>query len=251
MSRVRIDIGSLQMNNGVADSDGVRWWVGRGIEGWDSAEVQQSVDGVTGHHGGSLAASQYWVRRITIPGRADCPSEEATWAAHARIVSLVGLSSPSAMTVYETAPKSVDVILGGTPRAEARPSLGRVEWSLSLLALSPFKRGASHTVSIAAGDSATVTYAGSWPGAPTITTTAPGALDVTNATTATRVATAAVPSGTVAVCAEPGHTVYSGSTNLYGLLVQPVAWLRLAVGANTIMNGGTAPITLTYSDLYL
>ena len=252
MSGLRFDLGSWQANTDTADADGVRWYVDPTVQGWDSPPAALVEDPITGHHGGAFVSGQHLARVVVLNGWAECPTEAAFWAAHARITSLVGFAASVELTVGETVPKKLDVIRYGAPKVDLLGGPHAFDWSLSLKALSPFKRGAAQTVALAPGASATVAYAGTWPGAPTITTTATGTLDVANATTATRVqSSGSLPSGTVVVCAEPGHTVYSGATNLYGSLVQPVSWLRLLPGNNTVSNAGTAAVSLSFSDLYL
>ncbi len=247
----RIDIGSLSLGTGAAIS-GVLWNVGSdGPQGWDSPPVQSSSSSITAHHGGYLLGSQYEPRTVVVPGSFIASSEATFWAAHALLSSLVGLTTPATLTVYEPVPKSLSVVLGATPLIDPRYAPQFADFSLSLKAHDPFKRGAARTVTVAAGASAAVTYVGTWPAAPTITTTGAGTVDVSIAATGTRVQAASVPSGTVIDCHEPGHTAYTGTLNQYGKLVQPVGWLRLAVGANTIVNNGTAPVTIDYYDTYL
>lgn len=250
--RVPVDLGAVSANTGSVDSNGVLWKIAT-LKGWDSPDIEQRTDGITGHHGLALLSSQYAGRTIVATGSARTPNPAACWAAHDLITSLVDLVTPTTLTVHETpASKSLSVIKNGPPLVSLRPGLTGISFSLSLQALSPFKRGVTQTVTIAAGASATVTYAGSQPGAPTITTTAPGTVDLANATTGTRIRTTeAVPSGTEIVCAEPGHTVYAGTSNLYGALIQPVSWLRLMKGANVLTNAGSAPVSISIPDLYL
>ena len=249
---LKVELGaSWSANSDMADDDGVLWFVDPTIRGWDAPPAAVLVDPITGHHGGAFVSGQHQARTVVLNGWAECPSEAAFWAAHARLSSLVEFS-PVSLKVYESVPKSLSVIRGGAPLVDLLGAPRAFDWSLSLLALSPFKVGATQTVTIAAGASATVTYAGSQPGAPTITTTAPGTVDLANATTGTRIRTTeAVPSGTEIVCAEPGHTVYAGTSNLYGALIQPVSWLRLMKGANVLTNAGSAPVSISIPDLYL
>ena len=252
MTALRVDLGTVSFNTG-PDADGVSWHIERdGLEGWDSPDVNAEDTPVTGHHGQAALWALYGGRPLIARGWVEAPTAPKLWAAHARLSSLVPLASPVPLTVYETAPKTLAVVQRGKPLIRLGAGPTRLQFSLSVKALTPFKRGASQTVTLAAGASTTITYAGTWPGAPTITTTGAGTVDIANTTTSTHVATTiAAPTGTEIVCAEPGHTVYSGTTNLYSRLVQPVSWLSLAVGANTLTNSGTAPVTLTYHDLYL
>ena len=250
MTALPITLGALGINSDTPTS-GVTWGVSE-MDGWDAPAVRASSSPVSGHHGGYLLGSQWEPRTVTLRGHFDADTWEAFWAAHALVPTLVGLTEPVTLTVHEPAPKSLQVIQGGRPLVSlAHGGFLHAEWSLSLLALDPFKRGAAHSVTLAAGASTTVTYAGTFPGAPLVTLAGAGTVDVAISTTGTRVRTSSLPSGAVIDSHEPGHTVYAGTTNRYDALVQPVSWLRLQPGDNAVTNTGTAPVVLDYYDTYL
>lgn len=245
---LRIDVGALRMNDETADSDGVTWGV-TGWDGWDSAAISPATTRLTGRHGLAMLESRYQGRTVVLRGDAVCPSESAYWGAQNRLASLVALMTTSTLTFYETITKSLDVVAAAPVKVRTTPSLRFFEWDLALLALNPFKRGATHTVTLAANASTTITYIGTAQGLPTVTLTGSGTVDLVNSTTGTRVQTSSLANGSVIDMYQ--RTVYSGTTNTFSTVQPGVAWVTLQPGANTVRNDGTAPLSIQYFDLYL
>lgn len=241
-----ITLNGLVMDGTTADGDGTKWGVAK-LDGWSSPQQSLALGEPTVRAGAIVLANQYRQRSITLTGVGRATSYANRDKAYAKIASLIALTSESTLTVAETVSKSLGVIRGGPTLVEAQGLT--VLFSLSLIALNPFKRGASHTSSFTAGQTKTIAYAGTVPGFPTITTTGSGTVNLANSTTATTIITSSVASGTV--IDTYARTVYSGTTNTFDAVQPGVLWPTLQPGNNTVTNGGTAPITLAWYDLYL
>lgn len=243
---MRIDLGALRFD-GTADTDGSRWWV-ETIDGWDSPDDSLDTMTPSGRHGEVLASHLYRGRSLVLAGACIATSEANMWKSHNKLAALVGLTSASTLSVYETVTKSVDVIRAGKPNLLVK-SPTAFRWQLSLRALNPFKRGASHSQTIAASGSATITYGGTAQGFPTATLTGSGTVDLANSTTSTRVQCSSLASG--AVIDNYARTVYAGTTNQFSTVAPGVAWITLLPGSNSVTNSGTAGLSLSWNDLYL
>lgn len=245
---LRIDVSSLRMNDDTADSDGVLWGV-NAFDGWDNPVISPDVSRLTGRNGAAMLESRYQQRSMVLSGDAIAPSETASWAASNKLSALVPLMTPVTLSVYETVTKSLDVVAAGPARIRLSASLIYFEWELPLLALNPFKRGATHTVTLAAGASTTIAYVGTAVGFPTVTLTSSGTVNLANSTTSTHVTTSSLASG--AVIDNYARTIYAGTVNRYSTLAAGVAWLTLLPGNNAVANTGTANLSIQFYDLYL
>lgn len=245
---IRIDLGSVTFNTGIADASG-RLWRLTIPEGWDAAVVRDD-DGVpTGRDGAYEVESLDGPRMLVSKGVVRCPSEATAWDAYRNVIpTLVPRGSDITMTVYEPS----NPLWANVRRSEAadiqRPAANVVFFELAHKALYPHLRGVTaSTVTIAAGATVTVTHSGTFAAEFTATTTSSGTVRLASA--GLQLECASVPSGTVFDSQEFTVTD-SGGTDLYGLIEPGSEWPAVSVGAVDWINSGTADVDLTFYPTY-
>ena len=241
-----------QVMDGTPDSEGVRWFNGADIVGYDSPPVRINDQERTAAHGGYGPERLYASRILTLPGWCECPSLEAAFAVRERLHGLMS----GELIVHEPVPKVLTVVSGGAPRS-TEPLDGPnplVEWSIPLIARNPFKRALDPvTVAIAAGGTGSFTATGRFPAELEVTTTSSGTVHVEQGGLA--IMASSVPSGTVFTSGPgfdnlPRSVVGPGGEDLYSLTLPGTQWPAVVPGANSILNQGTAAVQVRYFPTY-
>jgi hypothetical protein len=244
---VIVELGARIFGDGTADADGTHWKV-TGLEGWGTPNARLSSQPMTSRHG-TVPTEQMWSdRTLIVKGIASSLTEAGMDASWDDLHGVAGdLLTPRPLIVRETIPKQIPVVSGGDPRAALIGGLA-FAFELPLIGHAPWKTSLTPTVvAFAAGATHTVTPGGNRASIPTVTLTSGGTLNLRNGTR--RLSTTTLPSGAVAdfgAC-----TLRSGGgADLYSAIFPTSLWWDLARGANTVVNEGTAGLSLSYSDTW-
>lgn len=239
-------------NDDIEDTNGAVWYV-TALSGWDGPTTKPVQADPATRHGGVLARNLLGTRAMVMEGVVKSPNLDAHWDSWAYFDIVFGnLYVPVWMTVQEgSSEKSLRAVRVGDIRKNL---LGQCAFgfSVNLSALDPLKYDDPHSTNINDGASAEVVNVGSWESEWfTITTTSAGTLKVANTDFSPSgiVSDGNVPVGTVVDVKE--RTVQVGGSNQYNLLTAYSAWFPLLTGSNTIVNSGTADITLTHRSAWL
>lgn len=242
-----VELGARIFGDGPADSDGTHWKV-TALEGWGTPNARLSSQPMTSRHG-TVPTEQMWSdRTLVLKGLATSLTEAGMDASWDALHGVAGdLLTPRPLIVRQTIPKQLPVVSGGDPRAELIGGLA-FAFEVPLIAHAPWKTSLTPTVvTFAAGATHTVTPAGNRPATPTVTVSSAGTLVLRNGTR--RLSTTAVPAGAVA---DFGACTLRSSVgaDLYSAIFPTSLWWDLAPGANTIVNEGTAGLSLSFSDTW-
>lgn len=247
-----MDLGGISMNTGTADANGALWYV-TGWEGWDSPNLRQSFGDPTSRHGQVVQESLLGSRAVNLSGVCKAPSSGAFWTAYNRLLAVTAvLRTPIALTVTEDVAKTLYVIRSGQVRHRMIGN-SAFEFEVPLLAQDPLKYAAAAApTTINAAASATLTNTGSFQTQKvTVTTTSAGTVSLTNNATGQTFGTGDTTAASGTVYEFSGRTAYAGSDNRYFQLAASSQWWSLEPGANSIVNGGTANVSITFRSAWV
>ena len=224
------------------------------IEGWDSAPRRMSVTDRTGANGAWVGGAYFAARAIVHSGLID----QSTPATARAIADELASIPPRTLIPYTVEHETL-----GALQVWAQVAVGPApEWiddtsftySLTLTAPDPFTRATTATtVTIAAGPTVSHTGTGTFPAVLEVTTTSGGTVDLTIGSL--RLRTGWLPSGAVLTGGpgfpNPKRTIRSsGGANLFGLTVSPMQWPYIVPGANSLVQAGTAGLSVRYFSTY-
>ena len=246
---MRIDLAGLRMSDGTPDANGCLWYVNE-WEGWDSANLSQSLGGLTARHGSTLLENRFESRTVVLRGVMKAPDEAAFWAAYYTATGgLLSLFEERALDVYEApTPKRLMVIQGAATRLTF-VGVGAFNFEITATALNPLKTAlTSTTTTVTAGSTLSIFNDGNFYAYPKVTVG--GSVNLLDTANSLRLLTSiAVPSGTVFDAWT--RTVRNGSSNLYNNLDPASQWLVFQPGENPIQNLGTSDASLEWRDTYI
>ena len=249
MSAMRVDLFGTQCNNDVVDGNGVQWNVASPLPGWASPSFISDRGRITGAPGSALLEEQYGERVLRVTGWVKAPSDAAAWGAYAQLSVMPGMGATGTVTVYEPVPKSLTVRQGEEPDA-TEPLDGQFDFALTLVALSPYKRGLTErSVTIAPGATVNVVNDGNAPAALTITGSGLVRVKQTVSGQVLR-SKVSVASGTV-FDGVAKFARSAGGVRLVGVIDNPSEWLSVPRSSSTpVKNEGSAPVVVTWFDTY-
>lgn len=133
-----VTVAGVTMNTGVADADGIEWYL-EAVDGWDGPAVRLPVDDRAFADGAFIADGYYGARSLTVKGTALSPTPQAGLVVArttlARVTNL--LRADGTVQVLENPDKQVTVRLAGPPRMVDDPPVVRFE--VPLIAADPRK----------------------------------------------------------------------------------------------------------------
>jgi hypothetical protein len=236
------------MDDSTLDADGVRW-VKNSLEGWDSPPVRIDDWDKTGRHGGFGPSRLYGARLLTLNGMAHCPDMATAFAVRDRLHTMPGMSGSGALVMHEYVDKAVTVMLGGEIRVSMPMPLPRpyVRFQIPLVAHDPFKRGASHTTTVASGATVSAPNAGTAAADMVVTLTTGGTVILSAG--GVTLTTGALPAGAVI---DTGATSVRDSTgdDLFTLVSLPPLWPAIPAGGGPVGQLGTANLSVVHFDTY-
>lgn len=244
---MKVVLGGITLGDGpnaTTDGDG-NTWLTTEMTGWESIPSRASNLDYSMRHGGVVANPTYGPKAIGLTGVCKSPTSAAFWLGYNKLLGVVSsLKVGVNLVVTEDVDKTVVVVRGAEPRFRIHP--GHFEWELSLTAYDPLKYGVALTTAAGAGATVSLTNTGNIESPNVIvTTTGAGKVAVRNAGTGVRLASSvAMSSGTV--IDQRARTAYLGAENRYFQLASTSLWWGLAPGANSIVNEGDAPLSITY-----
>jgi len=243
----------VEANTDTPSADGCVWTVASS-DGWDAPDQRTQFTSPTGRDGQRVSNMYADGRQVVIKGMIFAPTDEAAWVAYDRVTSAMpGLRGVGDITAYEPVPKSLTVVQAGPPRV-LKPLGRQLTYWLTLTAEYPWKRAlTATTVAVGAGATVSHTAAGSFPAEIEVTTTSAGTVDLDIG--GQRLRWGSLPVGAVLTSgpgfANPKRTARAADgSNLFGLIVQPMQWPAMSPGSNSLVNRGTAALSVRYFPTY-
>ena len=247
----RIDICGIPTNIDVPDDNGVIW-TSKITAGWSSPTVSSQRANATGQSGVVLLEEKHQERTVEIKGWAFAPDAAAAELAFEQLSSMPALGTTGEIVYYGPTPKSLTVRQGEEPRVDEQPAGGKFHYMLTLVALSPYKRGLTErSVTIAPGATVNVVNDGNAPAVLTVAASSSGMVRVKQTVSGQVLRSkVSVASGTVF----DGVAKYArsaGGVRLVGVIDNPSEWLSVPRSSSTpVKNEGSAPVVVTWFDTY-
>lgn len=241
----------IEANNEVPDEDGCRWTVSSST-GWLSPSIQSERATPTGRAGSTLTLERHGERRLEIKGLAYAPTQAQAEAAWNRLAVLPGVGASGELIRYEVVPKSLRVRMDDQPLADP-PAGGHFYYSLSLVALDPYKRALTpKTVTLGPGASATLVNDGTATAYLTATVSAFGRVELRQDSSGQVLRSKGASVATGTVFDSGARQVRSGGgVVLAGVVDNPSEWLSIPrLSSTPVTNLGTATVDVTFYDSY-
>lgn len=135
--------------NGIADADGLAWRV-EDVEGWDSPDVELTVQENTGDDGGEVTRARLRPRSLVVRGSIVGPTIQSPWTARTRVAKLANLVRTPGLLIVKEDPPEVDKQVTAHLEGRIRTKIvGKrtIDFEIPLLAPDPRKYATGISVS--------------------------------------------------------------------------------------------------------
>ena len=134
-----IEVGSLALNDNVADTNGAYWYV-ESFDGWESPEVRITTIALTGSAGAAVGEAFYGPLSVVVEGDCVAPSIAAMWASQARLRAAV-TPDPAVWLIVHESPtaQKVPVRLASALRVRLHRAGVGFHFQIPLIAPNPTK----------------------------------------------------------------------------------------------------------------
>lgn len=238
---------------GITPGGGRAKLTGAGLDGWLSGPVDRKRSARSSGHGAWSSRARRTEKTITATGQI-VYSSPADAAAERRQLLALGSHSPTVQLIVTDSLGTIgmDVEVDDVQAPPVRDTMLR--FTFRLTAPNAFARSTTAvTVPVGAGQTMSHTAAGDAPAEIEVTTTSAGTVDLTIG--GLRLRWGSMPSGSVLTSGDgfpnPKRTARGpDGADLFGLIVQPMQWPAMADGPNTLVNNGTASVSVRYFPTY-